>query len=68
MVKLFRNCYLSTKISFCNEIYRFCEKQNIEYENVRNIACNDERIGHSHSFVPGHDGKYGFGGTCFSKI
>lgn len=67
MVKLFRNCYLSTKISFCNEIYRFCEKQNIEYENVRNIACNDERIGHSHSNVPGHDGKFGFGGTCFPK-
>lgn len=67
MVKLFRNCYLSTKLSFCNEIYRFCEKQNIEYENVRNIACNDERIGHSHSFVPGHDGKFGFGGTCFPK-
>ena len=67
MVKLFRNCYLSTKLSFCNEIYRFCEKQNIEYENVRNIACNDERIGHSHSNVPGHDGKFGFGGTCFPK-
>jgi len=27
----------------------------------------DDRIGSSHSSVPGHDGKKGFGGTCFPK-
>ncbi len=27
----------------------------------------DPRIGNSHSRVPGHDGKRGFGGTCFPK-
>ena len=27
----------------------------------------DGRIGHSHLNVPGHDGKYGFGGSCFPK-
>ena len=32
-----------------------------------NLACNDKRIGHSHSMVPGHDGKKGYGGTCFPK-
>jgi UDPglucose 6-dehydrogenase len=31
------------------------------------VACNDSRIGHSHSKVPGHDGSRGFGGTCFPK-
>lgn len=67
MVKMFRNCYLATKVSFCNEIYEFCEKIGINYENVRNIAANDERILHSHTSVPGHDGKKGFGGTCFPK-
>ena len=25
MVKMFKNCFLSTKVSFCNEIYQFCE-------------------------------------------
>jgi UDPglucose 6-dehydrogenase len=67
LVKMFRNCFLSTKVSFCNEIYEFCEKKNINYENVRKIATNDDRITHSHSSVPGHDGKKGFGGTCFPK-
>ena len=27
----------------------------------------DGRIGHSHITVPGHDGKLGFGGSCFPK-
>ena len=67
MVKMFRNCFLSTKVSFCNEIYEFCEKKNINYENVRKVAANDDRIMHSHTSVPGHDGRKGFGGTCFPK-
>ena len=27
----------------------------------------DGRIGHSHISVPGPDGKFGFGGSCFPK-
>jgi UDPglucose 6-dehydrogenase len=67
MIKMFRNCYLSTKVSFCNEIFDFCNTMNVNYENVRKIATNDERIGESHTTVPGHDGRRGFGGTCFPK-
>jgi UDPglucose 6-dehydrogenase len=67
MVKMFRNCFLSAKVSFCNEIYEFCEKLDVNYENVRKLAANDSRILHSHTQVPGHDGKKGFGGTCFPK-
>jgi len=67
MIKYFRNCFLSAKISFCNEIEEFCSKKGIDYENVRSFATLDSRIGGSHSFVPGHDGKRGFGGTCFPK-
>ena len=67
MVKMFKNCFLSTKVSFCNEIYQFCELKGINYENVRKLAANDDRILHSHTQVPGHDGSKGFGGTCFPK-
>lgn len=67
MVKLFRNCFLATKVSFCNEIYEFCSKKNINYENIRELATIDERITPSHSKVPGKDGHFGFGGTCFPK-
>lgn len=67
MVKMFKNCFLATKVSFCNEIAELCRVKGINYENVRKIAANDDRILHSHTNVPGPDGKYGFGGTCFPK-
>ena len=67
MIKTFRNSFLATKVSFCNEIYQFCKKKNINYDNFINIACNDERLTHSHTKVPGPEGKFGFGGTCFPK-
>uniref|UniRef100_A0A6C0LXF8 Uncharacterized protein n=1 Tax=viral metagenome TaxID=1070528 RepID=A0A6C0LXF8_9ZZZZ len=67
LVKYFRNTFLSVKVSYCNEIYEYCNKIGINYENVRNIAASDKRIGLSHTMVPGHDGKLGFGGTCFPK-
>lgn len=67
MIKMFRNCFLATKVSFCNEIYQFCNLKGVNYENVRRIAADDDRIIHSHTLVPGIDGKTGFGGTCFPK-
>jgi nucleotide sugar dehydrogenase len=67
MVKLFRNTFLSTKVSFCNEIHEFCSQKNINYNNVITYATLDRRITDSHTGVPGHDGKHGFGGTCFPK-
>lgn len=67
MIKLFRNNYLSVKVGFCNEIAEFCDKSDINYENVRKLATMDKRIGDSHTKVPGHDGRRGFGGTCFPK-
>ncbi len=67
MIKLFRNCFLATKVAFCNEMYQFCSLKNVNYENVRKLATIDERITESHSKVPGKDGHFGFGGTCFPK-
>lgn len=67
MVKLFRNNFLALKVSFCNEVAEFCKLKDINYENVRQQAVKDKRIGGSHSQVPGHDGHCGYGGTCFPK-
>jgi UDPglucose 6-dehydrogenase len=66
-MKYFRNCFLATKVSFCNEIYQFCRSRNIDYDTVVYHAAKDDRIGNSHVRVPGPDGKRGFGGTCFPK-
>ena len=67
MIKHFRNCFLATKVSFCNEMYRFCEAANVDYNVVRSLAVHDERIGASHTLVPGPDGKFGYSLSCFPK-
>lgn len=67
LVKYFKNCYLATKVSFCNEMYSICNKLNISYDTVKNLVVKDTRITNSHTNVPGPDGKFGYGGTCFPK-
>lgn len=65
--KLVRNAFLATKVSFCNEIYDWCTQNKMDPEVVLELMSMDKRIGYSHTSVPGPDGKYGFGGTCFPK-
>ena len=67
LAKYTRNCFLAVKVSFFNEIEKFCDKKDLNYENVRKLTCLDDRIGESHTQVPGTDNKKGFGGTCFPK-
>ena len=67
-MKLFRNTFLACKVAFCNEIYEFCKKNDINYSRMVNLACNDERIGQSHNKVPGHDGRKGFGGLVGTVV
>ena len=67
LVKYSRNCFLSVKVSFFNEIEEFCRKKGLNYEEVRKGTGGDPRIGISHTNVPGHDGHRGFGGICFPK-
>ncbi len=67
MVKYVANCFLAAKVSFANEIYQMCSAMEIDYNTVINTATMDKRLGKSHWRVPGHDGHYGFGLTCFPK-
>lgn len=66
-IKYFRNCFLAMKVGFCNEFYQLCQKHEMSFDIVSSVATKDERIGASHSQVPGHDNQFGFGGTCFPK-
>jgi UDPglucose 6-dehydrogenase len=67
MVKYFTNCFLATKVSFSNEIKQICEKINVDYDKIVEYGLYDKRLGRSHFSVPGPDGKFGFGGSCFPK-
>jgi len=67
LIKYTRNNFLALKISFFNEIHSLCKAIDIDYERVRMGVTADERIGNTHTNVPGYDGHYGFGGTCLPK-
>ena len=67
MVKYMTNTFLATKVSFANEMFEICECLGIDYDKVVEYATYDERLGKSHWAVPGPDGHYGFGGSCFPK-
>ena len=66
-VKYTINNFLALKVSFANEMYRLCEALKIDYNDMINIASEDQRLGKSHWMVPGHDGSFGYGGSCFPK-
>ena len=67
MVKYFINTFLACKVSFSNEMKQICDVIDIEYDEVKDLALLDNRLGNSHFKVPGPDGIMGFGGTCFPK-
>ena len=66
-VKYMKNCFLATKVIFANVFKELCDKTDTDYNIVKNLVGKDDRILESHLSVPGHDGYYGFGGTCFPK-
>lgn len=67
MIKYMNNCFFATKVSFMNEMYQIAEKCGANWEEAVEGFVRDGRIGHSHLAVPGPDGKFGFGGSCFPK-
>tara|TARA_X000001382_G_scaffold114374_1_gene92654 strand:+ start:1129 stop:1959 length:831 start_codon:yes stop_codon:yes gene_type:complete len=67
MIKYLTNTFLSTKVSFANEMYLLCDKLGIDYDKVVEYATLDDRLGVTHWNVPGPDGDFGFGGHCFPK-
>jgi UDPglucose 6-dehydrogenase len=66
-IKLFKNTFLAVKVGFCNEFYRFCQANNVNYNTVIDGVVTDKRITKSHTRVPGNNNLFGFGGTCFPK-
>ena len=67
MIKYMNNTFFATKISFLNEMYLLAQECDVKWEDAVEGFVRDGRIGHSHMNVPGHDGKFGFGGSCFPK-
>tara|TARA_Y100000389_G_scaffold164920_1_gene168847 strand:- start:3461 stop:4282 length:822 start_codon:yes stop_codon:yes gene_type:complete len=66
-VKYGINCFLATKVLWFNQFKDLIDDTDSKYNVIVNAIGSDPRIGHSHTQVPGPDGKKGFGGACFPK-
>ena len=68
-IKYIINSFLATKVIFFNEFYQLFKLSNSKesWSNLIDILTKDDRIGSSHMDVPGHDGRFGFGGACLPK-
>lgn len=66
-IKYMANTFLAVKVSVVNEFYRMSKVLGADWDKALEGFVSDPRIGNSHTNVPGHDGKLGFGGTCFPK-
>ncbi len=67
LIKYMTITFFCTKISFLTDLKLLADKCGAVWDEAVEGFVRDGRIGHSHLDVPGHDGKYGFGGSCFPK-
>ncbi len=67
MIKYMNNCFFATKVSFLNEMRMVADRCGVDWNTAIEGFVRDGRIGHTHLSVPGPDGKFGFGGSCFPK-
>src|SRR6266540_11503 len=67
LAKYAHNAFGAMKVNFFNIIYDICTKLDADYKSVLDGVLMSGYINETHTQVPGPDGKFGFGGTCFPK-
>ena len=66
-VKYGMNSFLASKVLWFNQFYDVIEQYGGNYSTIIKAIGTDKRIGSSHTMVPGHDGRKGYGSACFAK-
>lgn len=67
LTKYIINSFLATKVVYMNEMYKLAAAHGYDWRKIRILIDIDERIGKSHTKVPGPDNTFGFSGMCFPK-
>lgn len=65
LVKYMHNTFLAMKVVFCNEFAKICKKENICYEELRELFIANPQIESSHTFV--YEDKPYYESHCFDK-
>lgn len=66
-VKYGMNSFLASKVLWFNQFHDIIDQHGGNYATIIKAIGTDSRIGSSHTMVPGHDGRKGYGSACFAK-
>lgn len=67
ITKYSHNVFGAVKVTYFNGIYELAKQYNCDFEKIRKGTLLSGYINEPHTFVPGPDGKTGYGGKCFPK-
>ncbi len=67
ITKYVHNVFGALKVTYFNGVYDLCQKIGCDFEKIRKGVLLSGYINDVHTFVPGPDGKLGYGGKCFPK-
>lgn len=67
LTKYIHNVFGAYKVTYFNAAKEYCDRMGADWNNVHRGVLLSGYINDTHTFVPGPDGKYGYGGKCFPK-
>ena len=67
ITKYAHNVFGAYKVTYFNAVYDYCRRMGADWANVHSGMLLSGYINDTHTFVPGPDGKFGYGGKCFPK-
>lgn len=67
LAKMAHNCFGAIKVTYFNFINQLAGLTGSDYANVLKGAMITGFIEPEHTMVPGPDGRFGYGGTCFPQ-
>ena len=67
ITKYAHNVFGAYKVTYFNACREYCEKMGGDWRKVHTGCLLSGYINDTHTYVPGPDGKFGYGGKCFPK-
>ena len=67
LTKYMHNVFGAYKVTYFNACREYCEKMGADWRKVHTGVLLSGYINDTHTYVPGPDGKFGYGGKCFPK-
>ena len=67
LTKYMHNVFGAYKVTYFNACKEYCEQLGVNWNTVHDAMLLSGYINDTHTYVPGPDGKCGYGGKCFPK-